>query len=80
MGLEVMGNQTWWVIEPESGFAFEQRPNGDMVVVDESAAEEHVLHGYEWMHVKHPDATEQRIKVHGEGPPPFGRWIVLDEG
>ncbi|MFE3290314.1 maltose regulon activator MalT [Rhodococcus sp. NPDC059234] len=75
-----MAKETWWVIAPESRFSFEQQANGDLVVTDTSAAEQHVLHGYEWMHVKHGDEGQHRIKVHGEGPPPFGQWVALDEG
>lgn len=66
-----MSKENWWVIAPDSGFEFEQRPNGDLVVVDRAGKAEHVLHGYEWMHRKeHGD-----IQVRGEGPPPFGRWV-----
>ncbi|MFD4291886.1 maltose regulon activator MalT [Rhodococcus sp. NPDC058505] len=71
-----MSKETWWAIAPESPFTFEQRPNGDLVVANRDGAEEHVLHGYEWMHITPDDP--QRIKVHGEGPPPFGRWVRLD--
>jgi hypothetical protein len=65
-----MSKEKWWVIAPESEFAFEQRPNGDLVVFDRGGSEQHVLHGYEWMHRK----DRGDIKVHGEGPPPFGVW------
>ncbi|EME20483.1 hypothetical protein [Rhodococcus triatomae] len=72
-----MAKEAWWVIAPESPFTFEQRPNGDLVVASTEGGEEHVLHGYEWMHIT-PDDPAHRIKVHGEGPPPFGRWVRFD--
>lgn len=72
-----MAKEAWWVIAPESPFTFEQRPNGDLVVASTDVPEEHVLHGYEWMHIS-PEDPAHHIKVHGEGPPPFGRWMRLD--
>ena len=77
-----MSREKWWVLAgPHSGWALEQRPNGDHVVVNESTAEQHVLNGYQWMHVKHDDpetgARARSLKVLGEGPPPFGNWTEL---
>ena len=67
-----VSTQQWWVIAPEGGFEFEQRADGNLVVVDRKTSEEHVLHGYEWKHRKDADG----VQVHGEGPPPFGKWIA----
>lgn len=74
-----MSKEKWWVLAgPDSGWSLEQRANGDHVVVNQATSEEHVLAGYQWMHVKHDDAETgtpaHALKVLGEGPPPFGRW------
>ncbi|QCQ90276.1 maltose regulon activator MalT [Rhodococcus sp. SGAir0479] len=77
-----MSKEKWWVLAgPDCGWSLEQRPNGDHVVVNQSTAEEHLLAGYQWMHVKHDDAATgtpaHALKVLGEGPPPFGAWTEL---
>jgi len=77
-----MSKEKWWVLAgPDCGWSLEQRPNGDHVVVNQSTAEEHLLAGYQWMHVKHDDADTgtpaHALKVLGEGPPPFGAWTEL---
>ncbi|MBM4608601.1 maltose regulon activator MalT [Rhodococcus hoagii] len=53
-----MSRAKWWVLAgPDSGWSLEQRANGDHVVVNTTTSEEHVLNGYQWMHVKHADAA-----------------------
>lgn len=79
-----MSKEKWWVMAgSDCGFALEQRPDGDLVVVNTTTTEEHALHGYVWMHAKHPETMSvghSDIQIRSEGPPPYGVWVEHPEG
>jgi hypothetical protein len=70
-----MSTAKWWVLDGrDSGYVLEERPSGDVVVMNTETSEEHVLHGYVWKH-----SPSFGLQIQGEGPPPYGPWVENPE-
>ncbi|MFZ2526917.1 MAG: maltose regulon activator MalT [Rhodococcus sp. (in: high G+C Gram-positive bacteria)] len=70
-----MSTAKWWVLDSrDNGFVLEERTSGDIVVVNTTTSEEHVLHGYVWKH-----SHVFGVQLQSEGPPPYGHWVENPE-